>query len=63
MSLYKYISKTCTWIKDDIILLLKFNVGGFSFKVLCRFNDRRTQGQWSQKGITMSILYTHFKEL
>lgn len=63
MSLCKYISKTCTWIKDDIILLLKFNVGGFSFKVLCRFNDRRTQGQWSQKGITMSILYTHFKEL
>lgn len=33
-----YISKTCTWIKDDIILLLKFNVGGFS-QVLSRFNS------------------------
>lgn len=27
-------------------------MGGFSFKVLCRFNDRRTQGQWSHQGIT-----------
>lgn len=35
-----YILKLCIWIKDDIILLLKFNVGGFSFKVLCCFNDR-----------------------